>query len=186
MSQPARADAGHLRHGLRGVRELARGNIAEGGVGVALFSHSFSPVGAGHTAAQVPRPSSPIAYPVLVGRHCGRFCPRLTTSSHAGVSFRSGARSRGHPMPCRWKAVDGLVRALGALRAESFALEHEHPEAPVLEEAARTIGDAAHGVGATIDAPEDEGRLMGACEAIVAARARMRSLRDAQARSREL
>lgn len=88
-------------------------------------------------------------------------------------------------MSCRWKAVDGLVRALGALRAECFALEHEHPEAPVLEEAARTIGDAAHAVGATLDAPEDEGRLMGACEAIVAARARMHSLRDAQARSRE-
>ena len=89
-------------------------------------------------------------------------------------------------MSCRWKAVDGLVRALGALRAECVALEHEHPGAPVLEEAARTIGDAAHAVGATLDAPEDEGRLMGACEAIVAARARMHALRDAQARSREL
>jgi hypothetical protein len=89
-------------------------------------------------------------------------------------------------MPCRWKAVDGLVRALGALRAEGFALEYDHAEARVLEEAARTIGDAAHAIGATLDAPEDEGRLMGACEAIVAARARMHALRDARARSREL
>jgi hypothetical protein len=89
-------------------------------------------------------------------------------------------------MPSRWKAVDGLVRALGALRAESFALAHDHAAPPVLEEAARTIGDAAHAVGATLDAPEDEARLMGACEAIVAARARMHVLRDARARSREL
>jgi len=55
-----------------------------------------------------------------------------------------------------------------------------------MEEAARTIGDAAHAVGATLDAPEDESRLMGACEAIVAARARMHALRDARARSRDL
>jgi hypothetical protein len=89
-------------------------------------------------------------------------------------------------MPSRWKAVDGLVRALGALRAESFALEHDHAEAPVLEEAARTIGDAAHAIGATLDAPEDEGRLMGACEAIVAARARLQALRDTRARPRDL
>jgi hypothetical protein len=89
-------------------------------------------------------------------------------------------------MPSRWKAVDGLVRALGALRAESFALEHDHAEPPVLEEAARTIGDAAHAIGATLDAPEDEGRLMGACEAIVAARARLQALRDTHARPRDL
>jgi hypothetical protein len=79
-------------------------------------------------------------------------------------------------MPSRWQAVDGLVRALGALRAESFALEHEHAGPPVLEEAARTIGDAAQAIGATLDAPEDTERLMGACEAIVAARARLESL----------
>jgi hypothetical protein len=89
-------------------------------------------------------------------------------------------------MPCRWKAVDGLVRALGALRAETFALEHDHPEVPVLEEAERTIGDAAHAIGATLDAPEDEDRLLEACEAIVDARARLHALRDAPVRSREL
>jgi hypothetical protein len=89
-------------------------------------------------------------------------------------------------MPCRWKAVDGLVRALGALRAETFALEHEHPEAPALEEAERTIGDAAHAIGATLDAPEDEDRLLDACEAIVTARAHLHALRDAPVRSREL
>jgi hypothetical protein len=89
-------------------------------------------------------------------------------------------------MPCRWRAVDGLVRALGALRAEGFALEHDHAKPPVLEEAARTIGDAAHAIGATLDAPEDEGRLMGAAEAIVAARARLQALRDTSARPRDL
>jgi hypothetical protein len=89
-------------------------------------------------------------------------------------------------MSCRWRAVDGLVRALGALRAESFALEYDHPPPPVLEEAARTIGDAAHAIGATLDAPEDEGRLLDACEAIVTARARLHALRDAPVRSREL
>jgi hypothetical protein len=56
----------------------------------------------------------------------------------------------------------------------------------VLEEAARTIGDAAHAVGATLDAPDDEGRLLDACEAIVTARARLHELRDAPVRSREL
>jgi hypothetical protein len=89
-------------------------------------------------------------------------------------------------MPCRWKAVDGLVRALGALRAESFALEYDHAEPPVLEEAARTIGEAAHAIGATLDAPEDTERLLDACEAIVAARARLLSLRDARTRTRDL
>jgi hypothetical protein len=89
-------------------------------------------------------------------------------------------------MPCRWKAVDGLVRALGALRAESYALEHDQPGPLALEEAARTIGDAAHAIGATLDAPEDAERLMGACEAIVIARARLHALRDARARPREL
>jgi hypothetical protein len=40
--------------------------------------------------------------------------------------------------------LDGLIRALGALRAESFALEYDHPEAQVLEEAARhALRDAA-------------------------------------------
>jgi hypothetical protein len=89
-------------------------------------------------------------------------------------------------MPCRWKAVDGLVRALGALRAESFALEYDHPEAQVLEEAARTIGNAADAIGATLDAPEDTERLLDACAAIVDARARLHALRDAPVRSREL
>jgi hypothetical protein len=89
-------------------------------------------------------------------------------------------------MPCRWTAVDGLVRALGALRAESFTLEYDHPEAQVLEEAARTIGDAAEAVGATLDAPEDTERLLQACVAIVDARARLQALRDAPVRSPEL
>jgi len=56
----------------------------------------------------------------------------------------------------------------------------------VLEEAARTIGDAAQATGATLDAPEDTERLMGACEAIVAARARLESLRVTRTRPRDL
>ena len=56
-----------------------------------------------------------------------------------------------------------------ALRAESFALEHDPVEPADLAEAERTIGDAAQAVGATLDAPEDTSRLMGACEAIVVA-----------------
>ena len=55
----------------------------------------------------------------------------------------------------------------------------------MLEEAARTIGDAAHAIGATLDAPEDEDRLLDACEAIVTARARLHALRDAPVRSRD-
>src|SRR4029077_10608536 len=90
------------------------------------------------------------------------------------------------PMPCRWKAVDGLVRALGALRAETFALEHEHPEAPALEEAERTIGDAAHAIVATLDARENEDLLLDTCEPIMTARARLHALRDAPVRSRAL
>jgi hypothetical protein len=88
-------------------------------------------------------------------------------------------------MPHRWNAVDGLVRALGALRAESFALEHDPVEPTVLAEAARTIGDAAQAVGATLDAPEDTGRLMGACEAIVVAHERIEALLTARGQLRD-
>jgi hypothetical protein len=80
-------------------------------------------------------------------------------------------------MPCRWKAVEGLIRALGELRAESFHLEYEHAEAAVIEEAERAIGLVAIAIGATFGAPEDADRLLGACEAVVAAHARMDALR---------
>jgi hypothetical protein len=88
-------------------------------------------------------------------------------------------------MPCRWKAVDGLVRALGALRAEGFALEHDHADPPALAEAERTISDVAHAIGATLSAPDDTERLMGACEAIVVAHERIVALRGWPGPSRD-
>jgi hypothetical protein len=83
----------------------------------------------------------------------------------------------------RWDAVDGLVRELGALRAESFALEREHLDAAVLAEVERIIASAVDAIEPTLDAPEDPDRLTAACEVIVTARARIEALRDTAARS---
>lgn len=76
-----------------------------------------------------------------------------------------------------WDAVDGLVRELGALRAASFALERERVGAEAIAQAEQTIGAAADAIGATIDDPDDTARLIAACEAIVAAQARIDGLR---------
>jgi hypothetical protein len=82
--------------------------------------------------------------------------------------------------------VDSLVRELGSLRNEARTLDSRDLDARVAAEIERCIADAAQAIDDAISGPEDEQRLIGVCEAIVVARARIEALRATAKRSQEL
>jgi hypothetical protein len=89
-------------------------------------------------------------------------------------------------MHSRWGMVDSLMREIGALRNEARALDPHTVDEKVVAEVDRVIADAAQAIDETIAEPDDEGLLVGACEAIVVARERIEALRATAKRSSEI
>lgn len=85
-----------------------------------------------------------------------------------------------------WGLVDSLMRELGALRNEARSFDSRTLTAEVAAEVDRCIGEAAQALDEAISAPEDEARLLGVCEAIVAARHQIEALRTTRDRARDL
>ena len=85
-----------------------------------------------------------------------------------------------------WGMVDSLMRELGALRNEARRLDSRDMSTAVAAEVERCIGAAAQAIDEAIATPEDEDRLLGVCEAILVARARIEALRSTARRSRDL
>ena len=89
-------------------------------------------------------------------------------------------------MHSRWGMVDSLMREIGALRNEARALDPRAVDEKIVADIDRVIADAAQAIDETIAEPEEESRLIGACEAIVVARERIETLRAAAKRSGEI
>jgi hypothetical protein len=89
-------------------------------------------------------------------------------------------------MDSPWGMVDSLMRELGALRNEARSLDSRDMSAEVAAEVERCIGEAAQAIDEAIATPEDEDRLLGVCEAILVARARIETLQSTARRSRDL
>jgi hypothetical protein len=79
--------------------------------------------------------------------------------------------------------IDSLMREVGALRNDARGLHPTLLDERIVADIERHIADAAQAIEETIAVPEDEGALMGACEAIVVARDRIDALRAAMKRS---
>jgi len=73
-------------------------------------------------------------------------------------------------MHSRWGMVDSLMREIGALRNEARALDPRTIDEKLVADIDRVIADAAQAIDETIAEPEEESRLIGACEAIIVAR----------------
>jgi len=82
--------------------------------------------------------------------------------------------------------VDSLMREIGALRNEARGLDPHTVDERVVAEVDRVIADAAQAIDETIAEPDDEGLLVGACEAIVVARERIEALRATARRASEI
>jgi hypothetical protein len=89
-------------------------------------------------------------------------------------------------MHSRWGMVDSLMREIGALRNEARALDPRAVDEKIVADIDRVIADAAQAIDETIAEPEEESRLIGACEAIVVARERIEALRATAKRSSEI
>src|SRR5260221_3315109 len=89
-------------------------------------------------------------------------------------------------MHSRWSMVDSLMREIGALRNEARAIGPRTVDEKIVAEVDRVIADAAQAIDETIAEPEDESRLLGACEAIVIARERIEALRATAKRAGEI
>src|SRR5258706_13948950 len=89
-------------------------------------------------------------------------------------------------MHSRWSMVDSLMREIGALRNEARAIDPRTIDEKIVAEVDRVIADAAQAIDETIAEPEDESRLLGACEAIVVARERIDALRATAKRAGEI
>ncbi|HEV7498500.1 MAG TPA: hypothetical protein VGQ33_00795 [Vicinamibacteria bacterium] len=89
-------------------------------------------------------------------------------------------------MSSQWGMVDGLLRELGSLRSDAQTLDSAAVGEAVIAEVDRLITDAAEAVDGTIVGPESESLVVRACEAIVAARARIGALTATATRSWEL
>ncbi len=89
-------------------------------------------------------------------------------------------------MHSRWGMVDSLMREIGALRNEARALDPRTIGEKIVAEVERVIADAAQAIDETIAEPDDESRLLGACEAIVIARERIEALRTTAKRTGEI
>src|SRR5713226_855900 len=89
-------------------------------------------------------------------------------------------------MHSRWGMVDSLMREIGALRNEARALDPRAVDEKIVADIDRVIADAAQAIDETIAEPEEESRLIGACEAIIVARERIEALRATAKRSGEI
>jgi hypothetical protein len=72
--------------------------------------------------------------------------------------------------------VDSLMREIDALRNEARTLDPRTLDDKIVADVDRFIAEAAQAIDETIAEPEDETRLIGACEAIVIARERIQAL----------
>ncbi len=89
-------------------------------------------------------------------------------------------------MHSRWGMVDSLMREIGALRHEVRALDPRTIFEKIVADIDRIIADAGQAIDETIAEPEEESRLIGACEAIIVARERIEALRATAKRSGEI
>ena len=89
-------------------------------------------------------------------------------------------------MHSRWGMVDSLMREIGALRNEARAFDPREVDEKIVADVDRVIADAAEAIDETIAEPDEESRLIGACEAIVVARERIEALRAMAQRSSEI
>jgi hypothetical protein len=82
-----------------------------------------------------------------------------------------------------WSLVDSLMRELGALRNEARGLDPRVLDEQIEADIERHLANAAQAIDNTISGPEDEDGILGACEAIVVARERIKALQLAVKRS---
>jgi two-component system, cell cycle response regulator DivK len=107
------------------------------------------------------------------------FCTKPCSPPDLAAVIR---RFLGEALRSEWKAVDLLMRELGTLRDEARGLD------PALDVAITTEVDAllaaaAHAVDDTVGVPDEELRLIAACEAIVKARDAISALRATASRA---
>jgi hypothetical protein len=87
-------------------------------------------------------------------------------------------------MPSAWAVIDGLMREIGAVRADARSLDAREVGAAIAAQIDRAINDAAAALDAAIETPEDDEALTGVCEAIVVARDQIEALRKEGQRSK--
>ena len=86
-------------------------------------------------------------------------------------------------MSSHWKAIEELMREIGATRTAALALDARDVGTAVVAEIDSAISKAAAALDAAIGTPDDDAALTVVCEAIVVAREQIEAVRGARERA---